>query len=291
MWIVVIVPFLDEEAYIGTFLDSIAAQERLPDRLLLIDDGSTDRSPAIAQSFVDQHHWAELHPRPSRVIGGDRLAGGSAVRAFEWGLDRAGGDWDVAAKMDADLRLTCDLLFEIERRFAADPRLGMAGPYLSVRLDGALVRQRCPADHVEGPAKFYRRECYEEIGPLPHVLGWDTIDEIRARMNGWRTQSFAMPAGDPEHLRPMGAHDGLGRGFRRWGACAYAYGEHPLHVLLIGLQKSRDRPRLVGGVNYVLGWALAGLRRMPRAEPELRAFVRRDQMRRIRRRVRRLGAA
>jgi len=293
MRILAIVPFLNEQTHIGRFLDSLAAQERIPDRLLLIDDGSTDGSPEVAAAFAARHPWAELHRRPARAPSRDRLAGGSAVRAFTWGLEQADDPWDIAVKMDADLALTPDVFAEIERRFVADPRLGMAGPYLSVTTDsGARVRQRCPAHHVEGPTKFYRRACYEQIGPLPAMLGWDTIDEIRAQMRGWETWSFAMPAGDPEHLRAMGSHDGRLRGFRRWGSCAYGYGEHPLHVLLVGMQKMRDRPRVLGGVHYVAGWMMAALRRMPRAEPELRAWVRREQLRRIRRRVRRsLGAA
>jgi hypothetical protein len=49
------------------------------------------------------------------------------------------------------------------------------------------------------------------------------------------------------------------------------------------------RPRVIGGLNYLVGWALAALRRPPRAEPELRQVVRHDQLDRIRRRARGLG--
>jgi hypothetical protein len=166
----------------------------------------------------------------------------------------------------------------------------MAGPYLSVaESEGRTTRQRCPPSHVEGPMKAYRRDCLEEIGPLPAILGWDTIDEIAARVRGWRTTSIAVPGGDPIHLRPMGSHDGLLRGFRRWGVCAWGYGEHPLHVLLVAVQRLRDRPPVLGSVNYVIGWALAGMRGAPRADQRIRAEVRRDQLHRIGRRILRLG--
>jgi biofilm PGA synthesis N-glycosyltransferase PgaC len=87
------------------------------------------------------------------------------------------------------------------------------------------------------------------------------------------------------HMRPMGAHDGALRAFRRWGACAYGYGEHPLHVLLESVWRMKDEPVLLGGTSYLAGWLLAAVRRAPRAEPELRAHVRRDQLRRIGRRL------
>ena len=281
--IALIVPFLDEERFLPSLLDSIAAQTRPPDRLVLVDDGSRDRSAALADAFAAQHPYATLVRQPARQAGADRLAGANELRAFNGALELLGDDWDVVAKLDADLRLAPATLAGIEARFRADPTLGIAGPaLLSVDDAGHDVSHRTRPEHVEGAAKFYRRACLEEIGPLPAILGWDTIDEVRARMRGWSTLGDA--GEEPVlHLRPMGAHDGAVRAFRRWGTCAYAYGEHPLHVLLIAARHARTAP--VGGASYLLGWAHAGLRRAPRAEPELRAHVRADQLRRIRRRL------
>jgi glycosyltransferase involved in cell wall biosynthesis len=282
----VVVPFLDEERHLSELLSSLEAQARRPDRLLLVDDGSTDASGAIAEAFARRHAWAAVMHRPPRRIGADRLAEGAALQAFAWGVDRVDDPWDVVAKVDADLRLTPATLQTLEAAFLRDPRLGIAGAFLSA-LDGAgrRVRQRLPRDHVEGETKFYRRECWEAIAPLPALVGWDTIDVVRARLRGWRTESFAMPDGDPLHLRPMGGHDGVLRGYRRWGRCAWAFGEHPLHVIAIALQRLGDRPRVVGALNYVAGWAIAAIVRAPRAEPEVRRYVRDDQLRRLRRRL------
>jgi biofilm PGA synthesis N-glycosyltransferase PgaC len=280
--LVAVVPVLDEERHLPTLLASIAAQTRPPDRLLLVDDGSTDASPALAAAFAHEHAYATALLRPARPVGADRLADASEMRAFAWALDTLDEPWDVAAKLDADLRLAPGTMASIERRFRDDARLGIAGPpLLSIDGEGRDVSHRTRPEHVEGATKFYRRACLRDIRPIPPILGWDTIDEIRARMHGWRTAG-GEPGEEPVvHLRPMGAHDGLTRAFRRWGACAYGYGEHPLHVLLVALRRTRERPIVLGGASYLAGWALAGARRAPRAEPELRAYVRRDQLRRI----------
>jgi poly-beta-1,6-N-acetyl-D-glucosamine synthase len=288
----VIVPFLNEERYLGELLDSIAEQARPPDRLLLVDDGSDDGSPAIAAEFAARHPYARVLRRPQRKVGSDRLARGSALAAFEWAVQGAQEPWDVVGKLDADLRLQPSMLATLERELIANPRLGIVGTYLvECGRDGMPVRHRCPEDHVNGATKFYRRECHEQISPIPSLLGWDTIDEIRARLRGWVTRSVELPEGDPLHLRPMGAHDGLLRGHRRWGTCAYTYGEHPVHILAVAVQRLADRPPVLGSVNYVLGWMIAGLRRMPRAEPELLAYVARDTRRRVLRRLRPRGMA
>jgi hypothetical protein len=280
-------PFLDEERLLPGVLRSIASQTRPPDRLVLVDDGSRDASAALAAAFAREHPYARAHERPVRERGRDRLDGAHELRAFEWAVSSLGDRWDVIAKLDADLRLPADTFASMLARFDADPRLGIAGPrLLSVDEDGRDVSHRTRPEHVEGAARFYRRTCLEEIGPIPAILGWDTIDEVRARMRGWRTAG-GMPSDEPVvHVRPMGAHDGALRSFRRWGTCAYAYGEHPLHVVILALRQMREPPRIAGGAAYLAGWALAALRRAPRAEPELRAYVRRDQLRRIRRRLR-----
>jgi glycosyltransferase involved in cell wall biosynthesis len=283
MKIVAIVPFLNEESHIGVMLDSVSAQQRVPDRLLLVDDGSTDGGAQIAAEFVRRNPYATLLRRPVRPADRDRMARAHEWRAFERGLASTERDYDVVAKLDADLKLSPDFFAELERHFEADPWLGIAGAYLSAEgPDGELVRQRCPPEHVEGETRFYRRPCLEAIWPIPPILGWDTIDEVRARMRGWRTASIEVPSGDPVHLRRMGSYDGILRGYRRAGWCAYAYGAHPLHVLLAGVSRMRDRPMLLCGLNYLVGWAFAGLRRVARAEPELRRFVRREHSKHMR---------
>jgi glycosyltransferase involved in cell wall biosynthesis len=281
-----VVPFLDEEEHLGALLESLEAQTRPLDRLVLVDDGSRDASPQIAEAFASRFANTSVLHRPVRPVERDRLVGASELSAFQWAVESLEEGWDVVGKLDADLRLTPRTLEAIDDAFTSDPRLGMAGAHLSERgPDGSSVRLRCRPEHVHGATSFYRGECYRQIAPLPAILGWDMIDAPRARMHGWRTASIAVPSGDPLHLRPMGDRDGLLRAYRRWGSAAYALGEHPLHVLGLGLRYMRSPPVGAGGASYLLGWCSASLRRAPRAEPELRAFVRRDQLRRIRRRL------
>jgi biofilm PGA synthesis N-glycosyltransferase PgaC len=282
--LLVIVPFLNEAEHLPIFLASLEAQQRLPDRLLLVDDGSTDGSSELAASFSATETYARVARRPPRGPERDRLAAAQAWRAFCWGLERADAEWDVVAKLDADLRLSPGLFAEIERRFLAHPRLGMAGAYLSqLGRDAVPRRQPCPAWHVEGPNKFYRRACLEQISPVPAILGWDTIDETRAQMRGWRTEAIAVPAGDPVHLRRMGSYDGVLRGYRRMGVAAWAYGSHPLHVLAAAANRLGDRPAGLSGAAYLAGYVCAAVRRAPRGEVELREHVQRAQLVRLRR--------
>jgi hypothetical protein len=284
----VIVSFLDEERYLPALLESIAAQTRPPDELLLVDDGSTDSSYAPAAEFAERHHYAQALRRPPRPPQADRLASAGELRAFHWASERLSGDCDVIAKFDADLELHPQHFETIMQELERDPRLGIAGAYFSIpTAAGTAERELHPPYHVRGANKFYRREVFELIHPLPPILGWDTIDELIARKHGWRTQSFALPGGDTLHLRPTGAHDGSLRAFRRWGECAWGYGAHPLDVALGAGYRMRHRPYGLSGLHYFWGWARAAARRLPRAAPDVREYGRREQLARIRRIIRR----
>lgn len=283
----VVVPFLNEERVLTELLESIARQERLPDQLVLLDDGSSDGSYELARQFAARHPYVIVARRPQQAAQRDRLASASELLAFQWAVHEHGREWDIVAKVDADLLLPPCTFREMERHLDADERLGIAGSYLTEeRPDGTSARIRIGDGHVHGATKFYRRACWDEISPLPAILGWDTIDELRARMRGWRTQSFALPGGDPLHLRPRGTYDGLLRGFRRWGECAWAFGEPPVLVALQAVRHMRQAPAIRGGWHYAMGWGTAALRRSARAEADLRTYVRRQQWRRVRARLR-----
>jgi glycosyltransferase involved in cell wall biosynthesis len=284
--LVVIVPFLDEARHLPRSLRSIATQTRQPDLLILVDDGSVDGSAEIARAFAGSHAWVRLLRRPARARTRDRLAAASEWSAFIWALEEAPSHWSVAAKVDADIDFPPCAFSVLERLLSENPRLGLAGTYLrEAGSGGNLRRLRIGPGHVHGATKFYKRECWDQISPIPAMLGWDSIDEIRARMCGWDTRSFELPGGDPIHLRPRASQDGFLRGQRRLGTCSWVIGEHPVAILATGVRLMVTGRAIRPGLNYLAGWALGFLRRTPRAETDMRAHVRAAQLARARRRL------
>jgi len=287
MKIVIVASFLNEEWCLPTFLGSVARQSRLPDLLVLVDDGSTDSSRKLAEDYARGRPKVMVLHRPPRPPAHDRLAETDELKAFQWALSRVDLDWDVVAKMDADLDLAPNSLETLEQAFASDAALGMAGLSLSERnAKGELVVVASPLRHVRGATKFYRRACWEQIGPLPEILGWDTLDEFLARRSVWRTQRLSVARAGTGRLRRVGGRAPTLRSFRRWGVCSWGYGAHPLYVLIYGFILMRQRrPYLIGGVNFMIGWAAAAVRRVPRADASIREALRRDQLARIRGRL------
>jgi|SRR5215207_1633037 len=283
MNLAVVVVFLNEERFLPVLLDSIARQGRPPDQLLLVDDGSHDGSCDIARSFAEEHAYARALERPRRPREADRLATAAELKAFHWGVEQLAEPYDIVVKLDGDLELPPRLFERIVSAFEDDPRLGIAGAPLSIRgADGTARPERSAPWHVRGPNKFYRRQCWQQISPLPEILGWDAIDEARAQLKAWRVAVVPIPGGNAVHLRSTGTHDGALRGYRRRGIAAWAYGAHPVGVLASAAVRIGDPPRVRGALAYIAGWLQAAARREPRAERQVLHFVRRQNLKNLR---------
>jgi biofilm PGA synthesis N-glycosyltransferase PgaC len=285
--LVVVVTFQDEERFLPTFLESLAGQTRRPDHVYLVDDGSRDRSFEIALAHAASSEAVTVVHRPVRPREADRLAEAAEFKAFTDVVSELTPNWEIVAKMDADLELSPRTVEAIEAAFLEDPVLGIGGAILDeVDSSGTRASVLGASDHVRGATKFYRRQCWIEISPIPPILGWDTLDEIVARSRGWRTGSVVVSGGQPLHLRPVGTHGAILRSFRRWGECSYGYGAHPLQALYYGIKLGiTRRPRVIGGTNYLAGWLGCYARRAPRVDAELRRTVRREQLAKARSRL------
>ena len=131
------VMFLNEERLLPRLLASLAKQTRTPELLLLVDDGSEDGSAHLAREFAETHSYTQLLSRPQQARNADRLAGAAELIGFQWALSqstRIGDDrqYDLVAKLDADLELPPDFFARIVDAFESDPMLGISGAPLAV---------------------------------------------------------------------------------------------------------------------------------------------------------------
>ncbi len=97
---VLITPAHNEAAFIEKTLASMVAQTRLPERWVIVDDGSTDCTAKIVEKYVTRFPWIELVQRPQRL---DRSFA-AKVHAFNAGFEVIRSlPFDVIGNLDADL--------------------------------------------------------------------------------------------------------------------------------------------------------------------------------------------
>lgn len=283
--ILIISPVRNESAHIERVVRSVAAQEVLPARWVVIDDRSDDDTLAILRRleaevpFLEVFEAASLPDEPVR----DRLARAAAPRAFNKGL-AAAGDWRQythVMKLDGDIELCPEYFRVLLERMADDPTLGLAGGVLDEpQLGGGFRRIKIPRVHVHGALKLYTRECFEAIGGVQERLGWDTIDETYARMRGFKAWSFTDLVSI--HHRPLGSADGTVRGHARHGECAYIAHFTPSWVALRAVKVGTRRPRVLSGVAFFFGYVRAAARGVERVpDPEYRRFTHKELRRRM----------
>ncbi len=278
---VLITPARNEELFIEKTAVSMLAQTLTPERWIIVDDGSTDKTAEIVRSCAGDCPWIELVQRPRRL---DRSFG-AKVQAFNAGLERVRSlAFDIIGNLDADLSFEPDYLEFLLRKFEEDPRLGVAGtPFLENGYDSARDSFE-GENHVAGGCQLFRRKCFEEIGGyIPnHAGGIDWIAVTTARMKGWKTRSF--PDKRFHHYRPLGTAERSGVGsLFSYGEKDYYLGGSPVWQLFRVTYRMVKPPIIIGGVVLLAGYCWAGLRRIRRpVSRELMRFHRREQMKKLR---------
>ena len=195
----VIVPTFNRERFLGESIASLLRQTVLPDQILIIDDGSTDKTAEIAASFGApvEYHWKEN--------GGKSTALNFALRHctgdFVWIFD----DDDIAHPTALERFL---------KALEANPAAGFAYGEYARFSDPAQIDSRdyeviefghVNADnffashleycHVHQPGLLVRRECYDKVGGFNEAMvrsqDYEMILRLARRFTSVRIEGLA----------------------------------------------------------------------------------------------------
>ncbi len=280
-----ITPARNEEICLPGTIRAVVAQTHRPRRWIIVSDASTDRTDEIVHAAARTHDWIQLIRMPERR---DRTFAAKA-HCFNTGFSCLGADdYDLVGNLDADITFAPDYYAFLLAQFAAHPRLGVAGtPFVEDHAHPArhdYAHAHANLEHVSGACQLFRRECFASVGGYVPVPGGaiDWIAVTTARMHGWQTRTFTGMVCFHHRQLGTGNHHPLVVPFH-YGRKAYYVGGHPLWAFVRGIFQMRQRPRLVGGLMFQLGFFWSLLTRVPRVvSPKLMAFHRGEQMARLR---------
>jgi glycosyltransferase involved in cell wall biosynthesis len=274
---VIVTPARNEQDNIVHTIRSMAGQTRLPALWIIVNDGSIDRTREMIDAAAREYSWIQTVHRADR---GFRKQGGGVVEAFYDGYDRiVPGSWDYLVKFDADLSFQPDYFERCLNRFAEDSKLGIGGGMICQEIDGVLACESAddPAFHVRGATKIYRQACWEAIGGLMRAPGWDTVDELKANMLGWKTMTFQNI--QLMHHRPTGAASGSWNDWVKNGVANYITGYDPVFMACKCLRRTIRRPYL-NGLGLWVGFMKGYLKRIPQVNDRaVISYLRRQQWR------------
>ena len=267
----VVTPVRDEADEIGRLAASLAAQTVPPERWVVVDTGSTDGTPEVVAALAAEHPWIELVIAPADEA---MRRGAPIVEGFERGLAVLEPRPAVVVKVDADVSVEPGHFAQLLAAFAEDPALGIASGGAEELVDGEWTRRHNTGDSVWGAARAYRAACLPDVLPLERSMGWDGIDELKARRGGWHTTT--LPGLAFRHHRPEGVRDG--RPWRAWfarGTTSHYMGYRAWYLALRALHHARREPAALA---MLWGYGAALLGRRPRCpDPGVREELRRGQ--------------
>jgi len=152
----VIIPVYNGEQYLGEAIESVLAQTYEEVELIVVDDGSTDKSAAVAKCFADVRYCFQ----PNGGIGAARNRGTDLAR---------GG---LLAFLDADDRWVADKLLWQTKALAGDTELAMVfghvqqfpSPELPQTIKDSMTYTPEPMPGYSGGTMLIRRAAFDRVG-------------------------------------------------------------------------------------------------------------------------------
>ncbi len=271
---IIISPVRDEEEFVEITIESVVKQTIIPKKFIIVNDGSSDRTGEIIERWSEKVEWIEHINIPDR---GKRDSAGGEITAFYEGYKRIkNSDWSYIVKLDGDLSFEEDYFENCLKRFENESRLGIASGEVFDVIDGVPSIVKAPDFHVRGAAKMYRRKCWEDIGGLLQIPGWDTIDLMKAHQCGWITRTLK----DIHvlHLNQTGSKYGLWRNAVKNGQCNYNTGYEHLFMMLKCLKRVWSQPYFIDGLGLFWGYMIGHVKRNRIKDKELLKYVKKQQI-------------
>ena len=273
---VIITPVKDEEKYIELTIKSVINQTIRPLQWIIVDDGSIDKTREIIEGYSRQHTWIK------GVYGGNRgprKPGVRHIKAFYEGHSRLDcTTWDFIVKLDGDLSFNDDYFERCFAYFRENQKLGIGGGVILNVAKNTLIPEKHPLFHVRGATKIYRRECWYAIGGLVIAPCYDTLDEVKANMLGYETQSF------PDLM--ILHHRYTGSAYGKWGNSVknglgdYISGYHPLFMMAKCIKRIVQKPYILGVLGLFYGYISGYIKGIQKVDDKpLIAYLREQQLR------------
>jgi len=245
----IIIPTYNEEKFIALTLQSIVEQTVLPSKVVVVNDGSTDKTEEIVNSFVEKYSFISMVNKSSDAI---HLPGSKVIQAFQKGLETLDDNYDIMVKIDADLIFPSNYFETIIQHFQSDERVGMVGGFCYIEKNGDWVLENLTdKDHIRGALKAYRKETFLQIGGLKPAMGWDTVDELLCKFYNWKVvtdESLHV-----KHLKPTGASYNKAARYKQ-GEAFYSLGYGFVITTIASLKLAMRKGKPLLFMDYIKGF-------------------------------------
>jgi glycosyltransferase involved in cell wall biosynthesis len=188
---ILITPVKNEQETIREMIYSIICQTKKPALFVIIDGGSTDKTPDIVGEYASRYPWIILaHQHTFSDIGGHINFSLAMQEGYRIGLEYCqmnNKEFGYIGKLDGDNIVSENFFASLMAGFEADDRLGAASGI------SCTNGKQDPFPKGELPDKrLYRKDALERIGGFPgSKYSPDTVILAKMRMAGWKIKTFS----------------------------------------------------------------------------------------------------
>jgi len=276
MKLLIITPVRNESRYIEKTINCMLLQTTLPNKWIIVNDGSTDRTEDIVKEYANKYSFIDVVTLENR---GCRKPGIGVIIAFYEGLKTVNeNEYDIIAKLDADIEFPDKTIEIILESFKKHKYLGIVGGKRYERSrKNRLIKDFVPIGYVCGSTKFYRRKCLYDIGGLNKRIGWDGVDIVRANKKGWKTGEIDKIR--VVHLKKIGMAkgEGLRKANIKYGNVSYYMGGYFVYFILRMIYRSIHQKKLTVFIYMLIGYINAKRKREIRETKEYRKYLKKMQ--------------
>ncbi len=215
MRFLIVIPTHNEEKNILFCLESLKNQTFRDYEIVVVNDGSTDKTQDVVSAFISDPMISDKFSIIN-LEKSEHEPGAKVVRTFNKGLETANlSGFDILCKFDADIIFPENYLKKLNALYEENPTAGMVSGIVKIKKsvfeknlafdfkdekNHWIFENISSKNHVRGPIKSYRKQCFEDMNGLRPVLGWDNIDVMLAKKHGWEV--ITIKDLWVKHLRP-----------------------------------------------------------------------------------------
>jgi poly-beta-1,6-N-acetyl-D-glucosamine synthase len=277
---VIITPANNEQSHISRLAEAVIAQTLLPERWIIVNDGSTDMTKEIARRYAATYKFITLI---NRKRSGRREFSSKAEAVNQAYATLGDCEFQFVGNLDADISFEPDYFERLIGKFFSLENLGIGGG-ICYDYDGITVKQmKFNLNSVRGAVQFFRRECFDQIHGYRSLRrgGIDSLAEFTALMNGWQVRTF-QDLVVMHHRRTGAGLGGVTRSCFNRGRQDYSLGYRAVFEIARLLRRATEGPMIVGSLSILCGYFF-GMITGDQIEtpPDVLDYIRKEQLRKM----------
>lgn len=270
---VLVTPAKNEQESLTECIKSVINQSKKPLIWVIIDDGSTDKTPQIIKNAENNYEWIKCIRLDSR----DRDLGIHIAKICNIGLNfvtKSCKSKDIEFKyigiLDADIILDKNYYENLIDKFSSNPKLGIISGSTTCLVDGKLIYMDQPNDLPSGAARLWRKECFADTG-YDLTYASDSVSTVKAKLRGWETKRyFEYPF---IQYRLTASANGVWNGWKSIGERNYYIGFPLSYAILKSIKYAFKSPYYLG-IAYLLGYLTFLLKKKQTHDKEILNYYR-----------------